>query len=232
MDTPTDEQVKSYIDSVPGLRDEWGIPRAERLGSIFFVLMNALLVAVIAGTVAYFMLVDSQVAFKNVSGLVIVLALAYAVSALRMYQLRAERRDLVTYREVLAKALTGDPNSDVDVQSRVETVFRWNSLRFRTFARMIGLAGFVIISINTYQSGTIDFARMLLFDGAILIYLTGALWNNFAFKAELLEVELVERCRATIKWQTEHPHAAEQATRQMLDEGPQRGDSDDTGVEN
>lgn len=43
---------------------------------------------------------------------------------------------------------------------------------------MIGIAGLVILTINTYQVGTVDFARVLLFDGAILIYLAGAFWNN------------------------------------------------------
>lgn len=72
---------------------------------------------------------------------------------------------------------------------QAEADYKWESIRYQRIARMIGLAALIIIAINTYQVGTNDFARVLLFDGAILIYLTGAFWCNFAFKAELLEVE-------------------------------------------
>lgn len=102
---------------------------------------------------------------------------------------------------------------------QAEADYRWESIRYQRIARMIGLAALIIIAINTYQVGTNDFARVLLFDGAILIYLTGAFWCNFAFKAELLEVELEERSRATIKWQTEHPGEA-QAEEQEAGDAP------------
>lgn len=235
MDTPTDAQVKSYIDSVPGLRREWGIPKAERAGTIAFGIMSVLLIAIAVGAVAYFMRVDMEIAFKNASGLIIVLVLAYVVSGVRFFQLRAERRDLEEFRKELAKRLTGNPQTDVEEQQQVEASFRWNSLHYRTIARMIGITGLIILTINTYQSGTIDYARMLLFDGAILVYLTGAFWNNFAFKADLLTVELQERSRATIRWQTEHPGEAQaQIGEQEPDKLPEHGahskDDDSTGA--
>ena len=205
MNTPSDEQVKSYIDSVPGLRDEWGIPKAKRLGTIAFGLMNLFLVAIVVGAVAYLVRVDASISFKHLDGLVIVLVLAFVVSGIRIFQLRAERAELPGFRKMLAQHLTGNPQTDPEAQTRVEAEYRWESIRYQRIARMIGLAGLIIIAINTYQVGTNDFGRVLLFDAAILVYLTGAFWNNFAFKADLLEVELEERSRATIKWQTEHP---------------------------
>ena len=210
MDMPSNEQVKSYIDSVPGLRDEWGIPKAKRLSTFTFGLMSLLLIAVVVGAVAYIMRVDTSISFKHLDGLVIVLVLAYVVSGIRLFQLRAERAELPGFRKMLAQNLTGDPQTDPEVQTRVEAEYKWESIRYQRIARMIGLAALIIIAINTYQVGTNDFARVLLFDGAILIYLTGAFWCNFAFKADLLEVELEERSRATIRWQTEHPGEAQE----------------------
>lgn len=221
MNTPTDEQVKSYIKSVPGLRQTWGIPKAKNMGTVALALMSLLLMGVTVGTVAYFMRVDTSISFKHADGLLIVLALAYAVSALRVFQLRAERNELPGFRKLLAQRLTGNPETDGEAQMQAETDYKWESIRYQRIARMIGLAALIIIAINTYQVGTNDFARVLIFDGAILIYLTGAFWCNFAFKAELLEVELEERSRATIKWQTEHPGEA-QAEEQEADDAPAR----------
>lgn len=220
MTTPTDEQVQSYIDSVPGLRDEWGITSSRRMGTIAFVLMNAFLVAITIGVIAYFVLVDPRIAHQGVSGLVIVLVLAYVVSAIRFFQLRAERVELPAFRKALVSHLTGNPETDVETQTRVETEFRWESLRYRTVARMIGIAGLIILTINTYQTGMMDYGRILLFDGAILVYLTGAFWNNYAFKTDLLEVELQERSRATIRWQTEHPNVEQQDASGVSGESP------------
>lgn len=214
---PNDEEVLQYIESIPNLRTEWGITGSKKMATITFVLLNILLVVVIIGTIVYFML-DGQQASHNVSGLLIVLVLAYAVSGLRHFQLRAERAELPKYRKSLARELTGNPETDSEVQARVERNFKWESMRYRYIARMLGIAGLVIIMINTYQGATYDFARILIFDGAILIYLTGSLWNNYALKADILEVTLEERCRATIRWQTEHPGEAQE---DAGDESPQ-----------
>ncbi|GEM_PF-6824525 len=219
MNTPTDEQVKSYIKSVPGLRQTWGIPKAKSMGTVALALMCLLLMGVLVGAAAYFMRVDTSISFKHADGLVIVLVLAYVVSGIRVLQLRAERAELPGFRKLLAQRLTGDPETDGEAQMQAEADYKWESIRYQRIARMIGLAALIIIAINTYQVGTNDFARVLLFDGAILIYLTGAFWCNFAFKAELLEVELEERSRATIKWQTEHPGEA-QAEEQKAGDAP------------
>ena len=218
MDAPTDEQVKAYIDSVPGLREEWGIPKSKRMGTIALVLMNLFLVAITIGAIVYFAFGGSGAAHQGVSGLIIVLVLAYVVSGIRIFQLRAERAELPAFRKMLAQRLTGNPQTDTETQTRVETEFKWESLRYRTVARMIGIAGLIILTINTYQIGIIDYGRVLLFDGAILVYLTGAFWNNFAFKSDLLEVELEERSRATIRWQTEHPNVEQQVASGELEE--------------
>ena len=219
MNTPTDEQVKSYIKSVPDLRETWGIPKAKTMGTIALALMCLLLMGVLVGAAAYFMRVDTSISFKHADGLIIVLVLAYVVSGIRVLQLRVERAELPGFRKLLAQRLTGDPETDGNTQMQAEADYKWESIRYQRIARMIGLAALIIIAINTYQVGTSDFARVLLFDGAILIYLTGAFWCNFAFKAELLEVELEERSRATIKWQTEHPGEA-QAEEREADDAP------------
>lgn len=206
---PNDEQVKDYIDSVPGLRQEWGIPGAKRLGKLAFVIMCICLLAIVAGTIAYFMFADSSATSKGVSGLVIVLVLTYVACGIRIFQIKAERAELPAYRNALANALTGDPQVDAKRQDQVNADFKWDSLKYRTVIRMIGIAALVILTINSFQTGTIDYGRMLLFDGCIIAYLAGAFWNNFDFKADVVEVELEERCRATIKWQTEHPGEAQ-----------------------
>ena len=149
------------------------------------------------------------------------LVLAYAVSGLRHFQLRAERTELPKYRKALARELTGNPETDSEAQARVERNFKWESMRYRYIARMLGIAGLVIIMINTYQGATYDFARILIFDGAILIYLTGSLWNNYALKADILEVTLEERCRATIRWQTEHPGEAQEDAEDETPQAPE-----------
>lgn len=204
MERPTDDQVRAYIDSVPRLRDEWGITRAKRLGTLAFVLMNVFLLVMTVGLVCYFMFVDPKATGKGISGLMIVVVLAYVASGLRVFQLRAERAELPRYRAALAREFTGDPETDPRVQTHVDAGFKWESIKYRNIARMIGLAGLIILGVNTYQVGAGDFARVLLFDGAIVIFLAGAFWNNFAFKADILEVCLEERTRATIAWQTEH----------------------------
>ena len=61
--------------------------------------------------------------------------------------------------------------------------------------------------VHNYFPMPNEIFRLDLSDGAILVYLTGAFWNNFAFKAELLELELVERTRATLQYQKAHPRA-------------------------
>lgn len=98
MGTPTDEQVKSYIESVPGLREEWGISGALRLAKVTFIVMNVLLIAVIIGVIAYFAFTSPELSTKGVSGLIIILVLAYAASVVRIFQLRAERKELPRFR--------------------------------------------------------------------------------------------------------------------------------------
>lgn len=61
MNTPTDEQVKSYIKSVPGLRQTWGIPKAKSMGTVALALMCLLLMGVLVGAAAYFMRVDTSI---------------------------------------------------------------------------------------------------------------------------------------------------------------------------
>lgn len=205
METPTDSQVEAYIKSVPGLRKEWGIPGARRTATLCLFVMSLCLVAIVIGALYMFMFDANELSFNELTGIIIVLVLTYIVCGLRFFQLRFERKDLAGYRKALADKLVGNPTTDGDTQVRVSASYAWKKDHYRTVARMLGIAGLIIITLNTYQSGELVFSRMLLFDGAIVAFLAGTFWNNFAFKAELLEVELMERCRATMKWQTEHP---------------------------
>ena len=147
MNTPTDEQVKSYIKSVPGLRQTWGIPKAKSMGTVALALMCLLLMGVLVGAAAYFMRVDTSISFKHADGLVIVLVLAYVVSGIRVLQLRAERAELPGFRKLLAQRLTGDPETDGEAQMQAEADYKWESIRYQRIARMIGLAALIILSL-------------------------------------------------------------------------------------
>lgn len=210
METPTDKQVEAYINSVPGLRKEWGILGAKRIARVCFAIMIICLIAIVAGAIYIMIFDESKLSMNEITGIAIVLVLTYVACGLRVFQLRFERAELVRYRKALAEKLVGNPATDADTQVRISDSFAWKKDHYRTVARMIGITGFIIITLNTYQSGELVLSRMLLFDGAIIAFLAGAFWNNFAFKAEALEVELEERSRATIKWQTEHPGEAQQ----------------------
>ena len=207
MENQANDEVQQYLNEHPEVVATWGIPSAKRLARIAFILLNVLLVLLIVGVFVYFSMASYETVTNQISGLIIVIILAYAVSAVRIFQLRAEHKDLVGFRALLKQRLTGNPETDVESQMKAEEDFDWTSNKFTYICRMIGIAGLVILGINTYQVGAQDFGRTLLFDGAILVYLTGAFWNNFAFKAELLELELVERTRATLQYQKAHPRA-------------------------
>lgn len=210
METPTDKQVEAYIKSVPGLRKEWGIPGARRIARLCSAIMIICLIAIVAGAILIMMFDESRLSMNELTGIAIVLVLTYIACGLRIFQLRFERAELVRYRKALAEKLIGNPATDADTQVRISASFAWKKDHYRTVTRMIGIAGFIIITLNTYQSGELVFSRMLLFDGAIIAFLAGAFWNNFAFKAEALEVELEERSRATMKWQMEHSDEVQQ----------------------
>lgn len=207
MENQANDEVQQYLNDHPEVVTTWGIPNAKRLARIAFVLLNTLLIVLIVGVFVYFSMTSYEMVTNKVSGLIIVIVLAYVVSAIRIFQLRAERKDLVRFQPFLQKRLTGNPETDVEAQMKAEEDFDWASNKFTYICRMIGIAGLVILGINTYQVGVQDFGRTLLFDGAILVYLVGAFWNNFAFKAELLKLELVERTRATLQYQKTHPRA-------------------------
>lgn len=209
MDAPTDQQVEAYIDSVPGLRREWGIIGANRTARLTLIIMSLCLLGIAAGAVLMLLFEDNHFSTNEVTGILIVIVLTYVACGMRFFQLRSERADLVRFRQALAKRLTGNPQTDTDAQTQAEVSFKWTKGPYKTIINMIGIAGFVILTLNTYQSGEILLSRMLLFDACILAFLAGMFWNNFAFKADLLEVELEERSRATIKWQSEHPGEAQ-----------------------
>lgn len=205
MDNQVNDEVRQYLDQHPEIAATWGIPNAKSLARITFILLNTLLIVLIVGVFVYFSTASFEMVNNQTSGLIIVIILAYVVSAVRIFQLRAERRDLVEFRPFLRQRLTGNPETDAEAQMQAEEDFDWTSNKFTYVCRMIGIAGLVILGINTYQVGVQDIGRTLLFDGAILVYLIGAAWNNFAFKAELLELELVERTDKTLQYQKAHP---------------------------
>ncbi len=209
MSYSEDEELQQYLEAHPEVPAAWGIPGAQRLAKGSFILLNTVLLALIVGVFAYMALNDESVVTKEISGLIIVLVLAYVVSAIRVFQLRAERKDLPGFRKLLRSRLTGSPETDVEAQVKAEKDYEWTSNRYTYICRMIGIAGLVILGINEYHVGMQDVGRTLLFDGAILSYLMGAVWNNFAFKSELLMLELEERTRSTLRYQREHPQVVD-----------------------
>ena len=70
---------------------------------------------------------------------------------------------------------------------------------------MAGFTAFAVLTINTYQLGVMDLFRTIVFDLGIVAFLAGSLWNNFSFKAALLEVELEERMRASLEFRERYP---------------------------
>lgn len=199
-----EETLREYLDD-PQVRHAWNIPKANRYAKVFAVVHIVALVAMVAALIAYFALADRALVANRPSGLVIVAVLAFAVSIMRFPQLRAEIRDLAAFKRELARNLNGQDAHDVDAQQRVEEGYLWPSRHYSVVAKMAGVTAFIVLIINTYQIAGLDLFRTVVFDLAIVAYLAGSLWNNFAFKAELLEAELEVRMRASLEYRERDP---------------------------
>lgn len=199
-----EETLREHLDD-PQVRRAWNIPAANRYAKICAVVHIVALVAMVAGLIAYFALADRAFVANRPSGLVIVVVLAFAVSVMRFPQLKAEIRDLADFKRGLAKVLNGQDAHDVEAQERYEAGYLWPSRHFSVVAKMAGVTAFIVLIINTYQVANLDLFRTIVFDLAIVSYLAGALWNNFAFKAELLEAELEVRMRASLEYRERDP---------------------------
>lgn len=199
-----EETLREHLDD-PQVRRAWNIPKAHRYAKICAVAHIVALVAMAAALIAYFVLADPAFKANRPSGLITVVLLAFAVSIMRFPQLKAEIRDLEGFKRELARNLNGQDAHDVEAQVAVEAGYRWPSRHYRVIAAMAGVTAFIVLTINTYQINNLDLFRTIVFDLAIVAYLAGALWNNFAFKAELLEAELEVRMRASLEYRQRDP---------------------------
>lgn len=199
-----EETLREHLDD-PQVRRAWNIPAANRYAKICAVVHIVALVAMVAGLIAYFALADRAFVANRPSGLVIVVLLAFAVSVMRFPQLKAEIRDLAEFKRGLAKVLNGQDAHDVEAQLDYEAGYLWPSRHYSVVAKMAGVTAFIVLIINTYQIANLDLFRTIVFDLAIVSYLSGAMWNNFAFKAELLEAELEVRMRASLEYRERDP---------------------------
>lgn len=199
-----EETLRENLDN-PEVRAAWRIPQANSYARIAAVVHILALVAMTVALAAYFITGSHEMVYNRFSGLLIVVLMVYAISVMRIFQLKAEVADLDDFRAVLARALDGRDEHDLAAQLAVEESYVWPSRHYSVIAKMAGFTAFAVLIINTYQLGVMDLFRTIVFDLGILAFLAGSLWNNFSFKAALLEVELEERMRASLEFRERYP---------------------------
>ena len=204
MNPQDEKQVRELLASAEA-RDQWGITTAHRYARVCFIFHMTALIAMVGTAIYYLLAGDSSLNTQRTSGLFIVLALVFAVSVLRIFQLRAEICELPDFKHALARKLTGEDEHDTQAQAELEKSYVWRCKPYQIVARMAGITALVLILINTNQLQVLDSMRTIVFDFCILTFLAGASWNNFAFKEMLLTAELEERARASARWRREHP---------------------------
>lgn len=194
----------------PVVLQEWGITGAKRYARIFKAVHLVAIIAMTVVFVLYLIFGGHYLVSTRTSGLAAVIALAYATSILRFFQIKAELADVPKFAEVLAKNLNGQDEHDMAVQEALEHEFVWPSRHYQIIERMAGLTMLVVLCINTAQLGHLDLWRTVCFDLAILTFLMGSLWNNFTLKAKLLYAELEERLKAALAYRDAHPEEFEE----------------------
>ena len=214
-----EETVQEHLED-PTVLEAWGVKAARKYtrwtAIIHFILLAALAIAF----ACYFLFADAALRANRISGLIIVVLLVYAVSGMRFFQLKAERQDLPAFIAELSRKLNGEDAHDMAAQEEVEMSYLWPSRHYSIIGRMAGFTALAVLCINSYQLGQLDILRTVVFDIAIATYLVGSLWNNCAFKAELLYAELEARLRASLKFRDEEPEAyAAQYASEVDDDG-------------
>lgn len=205
-----DEERLQENLSHPVVLETWGITKTERYAKIFGALHLVALVAMTVTLIAYFVTSPADMIQNRTSGLVIVVVLIYAISVVRFTQISAEKKDIPDFKAALARELTGQDEHDVAAQDALESSYHWPSRHYMIITRMAFITAFVVLMINTYQLGRLDFMRTVVFDLSILTYLLGSLWNNYTFKNLLLRAELEERLRAAMEYRDAHPEEFEE----------------------
>lgn len=200
-----DEEKLQENLSHPAVLEAWGITKTERYAKVFGALHLVALVAMTAALIAYFVISPAEVAQNRTSGLIIVVVLIYAISAVRFLQIKAEKADIPDFKARLAEEFNGQDGHDIAAQDALEGSYRWPSRHYMLISRMAFITAFIVLMINTYQLGRLDFMRTVVFDLSILTYLLGSLWNNYTFKSCLLAVELEERLKAVMEYRDTHP---------------------------
>ena len=219
-----EETLRENLDN-PEVRYAWRIPQASSYARIAAVVHIVALVAMTAALIAYFVTGSQQMVGNRISGLVIVVLMVYAISILRAFQIKAELSDLKDFGQELRRNFDGRDEHDVAAQIAVEETYLWPSRHYSVVAKMAGFTAFAVLVINTYQLGTMDILRTVVFDLGILAYLAGSLWNNFTFKAALLEEELEQRMRASLEFKERCPE--EYAAQYRDDSAEDDGYTDD-----
>lgn len=199
-----EETLRENLDN-PEVRSAWRIPQANSYARITAVIHIIALVAMTVALAAYFITGSREMVYNRLSGLIIVVLMVYAISIMRIFQLKAEIADLADFKSLLARRFDGRDEHDVAAQIAAEESYVWPSRHYSVIAKMAGFTAFAVLVINTYQLGTMDMFRTIVFDLGIVAFLAGSLWNNFSFKAALLEAELEERMRASLEFRERCP---------------------------
>lgn len=199
-----EETLRENLDN-PEVRAAWRIPQANSYARIAAVIHIFALVAMTAALAAYFITGSNEMVYNRLSGLIIVVLMVYAISVMRIFQIKAEVSDLDGFRRELARRFDGRDEHDVAAQVAVEESYVWPSRHYSVIAKMAGFTAFAVLIINTYQLQTMDMFRTIVFDLGIVSFLAGSLWNNFSFKAALLEAELEERMKASLEFRERYP---------------------------
>ncbi len=199
-----DQTLQENLDN-PEVRNAWRIPQATSYARAAAIVHVLALIAMTVALAAYFIFGNPELVYNRFSGVIIVVILVYAVSIMRIFQIKAELADLDGFKQELRRSFDGRDEHDVAAQVTVEQTYLWPSRHFSVVAKMAGFTAFAVLIINTYQLGIMDLMRTVVFDLGILAYLAGSLWNNFTFKAALLAAELEERMRASLEFRERFP---------------------------
>jgi len=201
VDQMTQEELVEKTMNDERVLAEWGITQARRVSGITYVVFLAITIATVAGAAAYMAFADETLVRLNTTGFWIIVGFGLVEFALRFVQLRKQREDITAFIPVLNRSLNGDPVHDMQAQAEAEGTFEWKSRTMMIVIRMIALAMVVLVAVNTYQGGVLDLWRQLVFDGCIAIVIAGFAWDQFTFRAELLESELRARTTAAARYQ-------------------------------